>query len=174
MEEEITEYLKDRKIIKAARNSTEFLKRTSDEQQAASESLVVKDFQRSVIAVNEIEAPPLAFSAKANGTTLEAINEQRVGMLESLLKVSRKDSTASLSERIKVLEDKVLWIEEHFPQVAFSCFDYTQDKGPEKKGRIAHYKEYTHPTEASRDTEADTGKEIMRRMQELQKKLKKN
>lgn len=173
MEEEIKEYLKERKNIKATRNATEFLKRTSDSQ-AASECLEVKDFQRSVIAVNEIEAPPLSFSATTVGTTLDAINERRVGELEGLFKLPRKDSATSLSERIKILEDKVLWIEEHFPQVAYSCFDYTQEKAQEKKGRITHFKEYTHPTEANKDTEVDTGKEIIRRMEELRKKLKKN
>lgn len=170
MEQEIIEYLKERKVVKASRNSSEFLKKTNEEQSSVS-SLEVKDFQRSVIAVSEVDTP--APIVAPGSLTLDAINEKRVGELEAILKISRKDS-AALSERIKILEDKVLWIEEHYPQVAYSCFDYTQVKVQEKKGRITHLKQYSHPVETSQDTEIDTGKEIIRRMEELRKKLKKN
>ena len=172
MDEEINDFLDERRATKAARNSSEFLS-DSTNGKPAMERLEVKEFQRSVIAVDNVEGPALTKSIAHNESTLEAINEQRVGELEGLLKVPRKDGAVTIGERIKILEDKILWIEEHYPQVAYTCFDYSQDKVQEKRGRVTRPKHYSHPVDASPDTEADTGKEILRRMEELRKKLKK-
>lgn len=173
MENEIITYLNERKSVSAKNNEAEFLL-DSDTSKASIERMQLRGFQRSVIAVDNIEGPTLAKQNEYNTNSLETINENRIQTLEELLKISKKEKEHSLSERLRIVEDKILWIEEHYPQVAYSCFNYSPDKHTDKKGRVTQVKQYSHPVEANVDLESNTGIEIIRRMEELRKKLKNN
>lgn len=173
MDAELDDYVRERKVEKVTLNRTEFVKK-EEKDTSTSGLLDVKEYQRSVFAVDNSDAHWLAKSVIPSELTIDEINRERVGKLEDLLKIPLKDCRLSINERLKVIEDKLLWIEEHYPQVASVCFDYSKDKKPMKKGRVTNMKQYSHPVDVSADAEVDTGKQILRRMEELRSQLKKN
>jgi hypothetical protein len=130
--------------------------------------------ERSVIAVDNAEGP--ALGKPLTTPLLGEMTEERVGDLERFLKVPRPKEERPLLERVKLLEDKVLWIEEHYPQVAVACFDHTPDRAAtQRKGRVTQVQQYYHPTDSRSDADKETeaSAEMLRRLKELRKKIKK-
>jgi hypothetical protein len=207
------EFFSEKEIIKAKRNLLEFIPPNSNVRIPSRLKMDLRSFQRSVIAVNNFEGPSLSKSEIIN-YSLEEVLGNCLTNLEVLLKISNKDYTCgellkrlqlvedkiswinnhypqitykfkdlfsgqnipqSVSARLKAAEDQVLWIEENFPQVANTCFDYTRDKTIENKGRVSKLRHYVQPVRAPPqvDHEGETGLEIIKRLEELQKKLKK-
>lgn len=212
MDPVFVEFLSEKETIKAKRNLLEFIPNSND-QIPSKLKMDLRSFQRSVIAVNNFEGPSLSKNEISN-YTLEEILGSCLTNLEILLKISSKDNTFgellkrlqlvedkiswinnhypqitykfndlfskqntphSIPARLKIAEDQILWIEENFPQVANTCFDYTRDKTIENKGRVSKLRHYVQPVKAPSqvDQEGETGLEIIKRLEELQKKLKK-
>ena len=172
MDQNIKDYIAEKAHLKAYQNKEEFISKQG-EGNPSKLNVNVQNFQRSVIAVDNAEGPPLPI--KGDASHGDSTNEYRVSRMESILKIAKKDMKSDdILIRIKILEDKILWIEEHYPQVALACFDYTQDKSQEKKGRVAQVKQYYHPKyDNNIAVEESIGLEMLKRLEELKYKLQK-
>jgi hypothetical protein len=68
--------------------------------------------------------------------------EERIRNLETHLGIVTVPIDKNLYERIKIVEDKILKIEQHYPQIAAHCFNYGKaevDASYRPKGRVSHY-----------------------------------
>jgi hypothetical protein len=212
MNKELADFLAEKETIKSRKNLLEFIPE-AESYVPSRLKIDLRAFQRSVIAVNNFEGPALS-KGEARSFTINEVLADSLTSIETLLKIINRENSPgeiskrlqdvenkvswienhypqvthrcnalipmpsisqSISSRIRMVEDKILLIEEHFPQVANTCFDYTRDKTIENKGRVSKPRQYIQAARVIQqvDREGEAGLEIIKRLEELQKKLKK-
>lgn len=124
----------------------------------------------ATMRVSEVEEIPAV--KKEEAKTLDDDIKERLANLEGLLGV---DGTKNdVLGRLKVLEDKMLRIEELYPQVAVRAFKYEQEV-PKGVGRLSKAPDLFTDTSAGTQVNAQSAKieEMKQRLSELRSALNK-
>lgn len=104
--------------------------------------------------------------------------EERIRNIETHLGILTAPCDKGLYERIKILEDKIMKIEQQYPQIAAHCFNYGQVEREASRrpgGRVSK-PEYKTRIKIRVPPSMDTTKvqEIQEKMLNLKKRLSKN
>ena len=100
--------------------------------------------------------------------------DERIRNVETHLGILQPPSNMSLIERVKILEDKILKIEQIYPQIAERCFNYGVAEAlasTRPGGRVSTLLETRPPP--SKKRKEDPAAAVKQRLAELSKKLSK-